>query len=524
MAGINLMGTAASLAGSGSLDTLSTTLHVVGIVLWLVPWLLLRRNAWTRKSLRALESITLLLAACFGGLLGRQLLPSMTAEILGGLSSISPAGLEPTASYGRLFVAMGILLGMAMVVIGRAGLVPSRPRYTALLTGACVAPLTIGLAVPSVPFDPSGLMKVPLSFSFHIHLVVTLLVWWSLVTAVCTVLSNTVYGLHREVHRAKRLGQYELEYKIGEGGMGVVYRASHAMMRRPTAIKLLRRDRNQHLDLARFEREVQQTARLTHPNTITIYDYGQTRNGVFYYSMEWLRGATLQKVVTETGVLTAPRVLHILRCVSSALVEAHDNGLIHRDIKPANIYLAEQGGLPDTPKLLDFGLVKQMDQENDVKLTLAQSLAGTPLYISPEAITDPENIDGRSDLYGLGAVAYFMLTGRPVFEGKTPVAVCSQHLYTPPEPVAQHAPGTPSDLCEIVMACLAKDPADRPDSAAVLLARLEGSEFAHAWKAKDARQWWAAHESLAVSSANSEKSQRNADTLIADLGGRMPAR
>src|SRR6185503_3012449 len=211
-----------------------------------------------------------------------------------------------------------------------------------------------------------------------------------------------------EVRDARRLGRYTLLEKIGEGGMGAVYSVRHAMLRRPTAMKLLPPQKFGAQNVARFEREVQLTARLTHPNTIRIFDYGRTPDGIFYYAMEYLDGANLAEVIAEGGPMPAGRVIHILDQVAGALTEAHGIGLIHRDVKPANIILTEQGGVPDVAKILDFGLVKEMGETGADPLTHADTLTGTPMYMSPEAIAAPDQVDARADLYALGAVGYYL--------------------------------------------------------------------------------------------------------------------
>jgi serine/threonine-protein kinase len=315
--------------------------------------------------------------------------------------------------------------------------------------------------------------------------------WWAIVTVAATIVSSVVFGLRAEVRRARRLGQYTLEAKIGEGGMGVVYRAQHGMMQRPTAIKLLRPEHAGEASLKRFEREVQLTARLTHPNTITLFDYGRTPDGVFYYAMELLDGASLERVVTIAGPLAAARVIHVLHEVAGALVEAHGAGLIHRDIKPANIILCCQGGLYDFPKVVDFGLVKDLDPGADPALTRADTIAGTPLYIAPEAITAPESVSPQADLYSLAAVGYFALTGRPVFDGRTLVEVCSHHIHARPEPPSSRL-GTPvpADLEALLLECLEKDPRRRPSGAHELRRRLQACAAFGAWTQDEARAWW----------------------------------
>jgi serine/threonine-protein kinase len=300
-----------------------------------------------------------------------------------------------------------------------------------------------------------------------------------------------IYGLQQRVREAMQLGNYTLEQKLGEGGMGIVYRARHAMLRRGTAVKLLPPEKAGEQAVARFEREVQLTARLTHPNTVTVFDYGRTPEGVFYYAMELLEGASLEEIVSLDGAQPPARVVHVLEQVAGALSEAHGIGLIHRDIKPANIFLCEQGGEPDVPKVLDFGLVKEVRGAGDVGLTQADAITGTPLYMSPESIRDPSTMDGRSDLYALGAVGYFLLTGGHVFEAQTLVEVCGHHLHSAPVPPSQR-PGltVPPDLEAVLLDCLAKEPSRRPESAATLRQRLRSCQDFGGWSEGAAREWW----------------------------------
>ena len=272
--------------------------------------------------------------------------------------------------------------------------------------------------------------------------------------------------------------------------MGVVYRARHAMLRRPTAIKLLKPERMGEAGLRRFEREVQLTAGLSHPNTVTVFDYGRTPDGVFYYAMEYLEGLGLDQLVAADGPQTPGRAVHILRQVLEALAEAHGVGLVHRDVKPGNIILCERGGLSDVAKVVDFGLVKELEAEGDV--THDAALVGTPLYLAPEAIRSPA-ADARADLYSLGAVAYFLLTGQHVFEGRTIIEICGHHLHTPPTPPSERlGRPLPAALEAWVLACLEKDPARRPASASEAAARLERCGLAGEWKADEARAWWVA--------------------------------
>jgi eukaryotic-like serine/threonine-protein kinase len=273
--------------------------------------------------------------------------------------------------------------------------------------------------------------------------------------------------------------------------MGVVYRAHHALLKRPTAVKLLLPDHAGEHNIARFEREVQMTSVLTHPNTIAIYDFGRTPEGVFYYAMEYLEGIDLQNLVEHDGPQPEGRVIHVLQQVCGALGEAHGIGLIHRDIKPANIFLCERGGLADVAKVLDFGLVKSMDQSVAPALTAVDQITGTPLYMPPEAMVSPERTEARSDLYALAAVGYFLLTGTPVFEGRTVVEVGAQHLHSPPVRPSQRLgrPVSP-DLEDALLAALEKDPGQRPADAKAFAARLARCRSGPTWSSDEGRVWW----------------------------------
>ena len=303
--------------------------------------------------------------------------------------------------------------------------------------------------------------------------------------------SYVIYGLRAEIQKARQLGQYTLEEKLGEGGMGSVYRARHAMLRRPTAIKLVPPEKASAAALARFEREVQLTASLSHPNTVSVFDYGHTPDGIFYYAMEYLEGTDLDALVRAHGPQPPARVAHVLRQVASALVEAHGIGLIHRDIKPENVILCERGGIPDVAKVVDFGLVRDLEPASGARLTQANVIHGTPLYLSPEAIRAPDAVDARSDVYGLGAVGYYLLTGTHVFGGATTVEVCSHHLHTRPEPPSERlGRPVPAGLERLVLACLEKDPALRPGSALELRDALGALDDVGHWGEKEAREWW----------------------------------
>jgi serine/threonine-protein kinase len=318
--------------------------------------------------------------------------------------------------------------------------------------------------------------------------------WWLFTGAACGVMARVVHRLQSEVKVAQRLGQYELGEKVGQGGMGIVYRARHALMKRPVAIKLLPPEAAGQNAIRRFEREVQLTSQLSHPNTVVIHDYGRTHEGVFYYVMEFVEGANLDQVSLASGPMPSGRVVHILEMVAGALGEAHEHGLVHRDIKPANILLGPRGGEPDVVKVLDFGLVRAIRAEVDV--TDANIMVGTPLFMSPEAMRAPDQVDGRSDLYSLGAVAYYLLSGCHVFDGKTALEICARHMQDTPRPLIALAPGIDVELEKIVLKCLAKEPANRFSSARELCRALSLCPSRRDWTADEARAWWAIHQRL----------------------------
>jgi eukaryotic-like serine/threonine-protein kinase len=289
---------------------------------------------------------------------------------------------------------------------------------------------------------------------------------------------------------ARKLGQYVLEQEIGRGANGMVYRARHSLLRRPVAVKLLSPDMTNEANAARFEHEVQMTSQLTHPNTVAIYDYGRTPEGLFYFAMEYLGGIDLDQLVRQFGAQPEGRVIHILRQVCGSLSEAHRTGLIHRDVKPANIILTRRGGVCDLVKVLDFGLVKAVN----VGLahgTRANAVVGTPHFMPPEAIEKPETVDSRSDLYSLGAVGYWLLTGNTLFDDQTVEAllVC-QVKEQPPQPSERLGKQVSADLADLLMRCLAKQPEQRPPSAESVEQALVGCASAGTWTSLDAEQWW----------------------------------
>jgi serine/threonine-protein kinase len=447
-------------------------------------WWLCRRGERSIRFSRWMEGGGLLLNLTGGALVGRYVFAGFARDH----SVVTPEG----AVMADAYMSMMHMGGTALMVAIRAALVPSLPRRTMFVSAVVGVPMILTSAFV-VPGGSGGLAWRALDSRALPWLPGTAAMMWGFVIITCTVISWVIYGLRAEVREARRLGQYVLERKIGEGGMGEVYRARHGMMRRPSALKLLRGDRAGETALQRFEQEVQLTARLTHPNTITIFDYGRTHDGVFYYAMELLDGANLQRIVAVSGAQAPGRVVRILAMACGALAEAHSIGLIHRDIKPANIMLCTQGGERDVVKLLDFGLVKELDVDREVELTGSSTLTGTPQYMAPESIRETDSADARTDIYSLGAVAYFLLAGSEVFGGKSIVEVCSQHLHQAPEPLSARGVVVPADLEAIVLACLEKNPDARPQSAAELLRRLEACAVER-WDSARAHAWWVAHQ------------------------------
>lgn len=304
----------------------------------------------------------------------------------------------------------------------------------------------------------------------------------------------------RRVHRIEHaedgkntnrtLGPYELGELVGQGGMGAVYRARHRLLGREVAIKVLEGDEVNSLSVLRFEREAKMTSQLRHPNTIEIYDYGVVGRDTYYYVMEFVDGITLQELIEGYGPQPPSRVIHLLQQICGSLLEAHHLGMIHRDIKPANILLTAQAGLYDMVKVLDFGLVREVDPDA-AERTQSLGITGTPMYMSPESVRDAAKANEQSDLYSTGAVGYTLLTGMPTFDGDSSVDVCLKQLNEEPlRPSDRLGIPLPDDLQNLLMSCLRKEPEERPHTMEELESSLRQCENNGDWTAADALRWW----------------------------------
>jgi serine/threonine-protein kinase len=390
-----------------------------------------------------------------------------------------------------------VLLALTVTVMIRAILVPSRPGRTMVLSALAFLPTVI---VCIVRHHPTALLPGFTAGYQKQYMTLNTILWSVLGTTLATITSRVTYGLRRQVAEANELGQYVLEERIGAGGMGEVWRARHRMLIRPAAIKLIHPEMSGDPEqlLRRFEREARATAALKSPHTVQLYDFGATEDGRLYYVMELLDGLDLDTLVKQYGPLPAERVVHLLRQVCSSLQDAHANGLVHRDIKPANVVVSRAGTTFDFAKVLDFGLVK-LDaagkaEGDGARSSTESSTSGTPAYMAPEVVLGDTNTDHRVDLYALGCVAYWLLTGKLVFEGSSAVEVMFHHVHTPPVgPSARSGLPVPAPLEGLVMECLEKDPSRRPESAETVSNRLDAVSPARPWSVERAEHWWATH-------------------------------
>lgn len=391
-------------------------------------------------------------------------------------------GVSGIAGFGLSWVVTWVLLFSVLV--------PTPPLLAALAAGCSVAmvPLTYALGVALGNNAPLA----PQVFFFALvfpYFVVEIMAW---------IASRVVYGLGSAVRRARELGSYRLERRLGIGGMGEVWLARHRMLARPAAIKLIRPDflgtaQTGRELIQRFEREAQATALLRSQHTVEVYDFGTAIDGSFYYVMELLDGFDLDQLVTRFGPVPPERAIHLLRQVCTSLTEAHEVGLIHRDVKPANLYACRYGREVDFMKVLDFGLVAGPTggrERSDAGT--AAAAGGTPAFMSPEQVLGDETVDARSDIYAIGCVAYWLLTGTTVFSGPTAVATMMMHVTVTPEPPSQRTGRAIAPALEaLVLDCLAKEPSARPQTMDELFRRLAAVPVQRAWGRDEALQWWA---------------------------------
>jgi eukaryotic-like serine/threonine-protein kinase len=510
----------------GHPERLVQPVHLLGALVATPPlamWLLCTGPRRSTAFVRAVEASCLIATSTILAASGRYL----SGNILEGMARSIPWQQAPAAPLvaGLLenYISVAFAVGLTQIMAARCALVPSSTRHTLLLVGVVGVPLIAFGGLGVIPMEVDRALREAARPADRIVVAVSTGLVWASTMAICACISRVVYSLRKEVRHALQLGQYTLQDKLGEGGMGVVYRAHHALMRRPTAVKLLLPDKADATSLARFEREVQLTARLTHPNTVTIFDYGHTSDGVFYYAMELLEGATIADVVEAAGPQPPERVIAVLRMVASALREAHDLGLIHRDIKPANVILCERGGEVDVAKVVDFGLVKPIQQAGDPVTTQAGICVGTPLYMAPEALVSPDDVDARSDLYAVGALGYFMVTGRQLFEADTPLEVVSHQLRSMPlHPSERLGAPVPADLVGVLMTCLQKDREQRFPNAAALCAALERCGDARSWTQERARAWWADHGTKLLNKPSPDAPRSQSAAHVVDASDRLP--
>ncbi|ADG68012.1 Serine/threonine protein kinase-related protein [Planctopirus limnophila DSM 3776] len=378
-------------------------------------------------------------------------------------------------------------LGLIIVMMSYAMLIPNGwKRAAVLLSPLALAPLaTIAYLRMTIPWTQEVLtLQVCLELATTLAVSLFASIWGTF----------TISALRQEVSRARQLGQYRLARRLGAGGMGQVFLAEHRLLTRPCAVKLIHPQYGTDpIALMRFEQEVRSMAQLSHWNTVEIYDYGHTEDGTFYYVMEYLPGMNLGELVARFGPLSPERTVHFLIQTCRALHEAHQLGMIHRDLKPANVYAAKRGGEYDVAKLLDFGLVldsRGVRVRGYSDSSRQTSVAGSPLFMSPEQATYESVPDARSDIYALGATAYFLLTGRPPFEGKTPVQVMIKHARDRVVPLRDLRADIPADVEAIVLRCLAKNQELRFGSARELELALCRCSVSGKWNSDQAERWW----------------------------------
>jgi serine/threonine-protein kinase len=440
-------------------------------------YFLIRRPDASLQAFRILEITQFTLIALIGGTARCLVLTAPPAE--------SPDPRFHDVLYRFVAAVSGYPLIFAVILYGV--LIPNTRRRSLIgITILCIVPLAAtALAAAFNPYVREEIVEILPTTAFPLFMAGVIAVFSA---SRQNTLQRQAFDALRE---AKELGSYTLKKKLGEGGMGEVWLAEHRLLKRPCAMKFIRAELAANPDTARrFEREVRAVTALTHFNTVRIFDYGSNEDGSFYYVMEYLDGPTLDKLVKERGPLPPGRAVYLLRQLCGALSEAHAAGMVHRDLKPNNIIIAALGGQRDVAKLLDFGLVQDHSTtSSDDRITRAGTVLGTPSYMCPEQ-AGGEPVDARGDIYSLGAVAFFMLTGRPPFEASTVGKLISAHLTQPAPPLTAIRSDLPADLTAVVARCLDKEPKQRFQSAAELEAALASCACSMEWNACVAAQWW----------------------------------
>jgi eukaryotic-like serine/threonine-protein kinase len=446
-------------------------------------------------------ALIVLIAACYGALSIRGPVPSLALRIIEtaifGLTALFLAFRQ--YDWGLHAAAAGS--ATAYVVILKNTIISSilvMLCYCMLIPGNWKRAARVALAIALLP-----LLTQALLVGFHPsvrHLALGVATWerigenfviLSLAAGLSIYGTHVITSLRTEAAEARQLNQYRLGRRLGVGGMGEVYLAEHQLLKRPCALKVIRPDYASHATtLARFEREVRAMARLSHPNTVEIFDYGRGDDGTFFYVMEYLPGLDLDQLVTRHGPMPPGRVIYLLRQACEALAEAHAIGLIHRDLKPANIIAARRGGKHDFAKILDYGLVRETTPDYDVTLSREGTVRGTPMFIAPEQAMGGRDLDHRSDLYTIGGVAYYLLTGRGPFDCETMPRMLIAHARDPVEPPSRINPNVPPDLEKVILRCLEKAPSDRYPDASSLADAFAACTAAADWNDHIALAWW----------------------------------
>ncbi len=462
------------------------------VALAAVSGLLWSRLTLSMRTLRTLElTIFSMVAALFAWL-------QMNAYYDGAfLRAIAPGG--EALVFGQVGKASALRWFLLIVLYGT--FVPNTWRR-------CAAVVSV-LAVIPLALQFAGALAAEAARPYLLLTLPETAILTATAVAIAVFGSHKIRELQQQAHEARRLGQYRLKQVLGFGGMGAVYLAEHVLLRRPCAVKLIRPDQaGDPTTLTRFEREVQATATLTHPNTVEIFDYGHTEDGTFYYVMEYLPGMNLEDLVERHGPMPAERAVHLLRQVCQALHEAHGIGLIHRDIKPSNILACERGKVYDVAKLLDFGLVKGFGLAgDDARLTREGAFTGSPAFMSPEQAAGNDQLDARSDIYNVGAVAYFLITGQLLFERESALQMLHAHAYESPIPIQRFQEAAPADLQGVVLRCLEKDPNRRYQDAASLDKALAACTCAGWWTPEQAEDWWRQKDDNPIRASAREQSR-----------------